>query len=886
MAGKKARSERGMGMTIAITAASAATMAAGAPGSPAHAAISADQRAGVVQSYEIPPGAMSKALNKIAGQNGLQLLYDARLTERLRTQGLAGSFSTREALDRLLTGTGLSYRFSRDGEDVAIMLAQNDRQRNDAGAEELPAIDIGAQRPASSGPGSDKPTLTPENSYVTPVVSVGTKTDTPVMNTPVNVQAVTRKAIEDQQAITLDEALRNVSGVFVGSSAAAGGFGGSRSNGIFIRGFQTTTIFRDGFRVAGTSQIDVTADRQLANVDSIEALKGPAAILYGLSQPGGIINVTTRDAKATPHYSLTQQIGSLALYRTTIGATGPLTDDKSLLYRLDMSYENNGAPFGSFIDLTSSERFFVAPVVKWNLTEQTSFKAEAEYSDNQSNLAIPISPLFKGSFITLPRNVNYGEKSPFHTPSVFAALSLSHKFDDDWSIKQRVAYNESDFSGKIVAIPLLLGSGANPTITRLSSEFGGRQTTFSTNLDIVGHFDLIGTRNTLLLGGDFYRTSSSFNTLAFPPYGTSTISLADPIHPGLPGSPFASLFTTQVRPSFNRQDTAGVYLQDEIELPYGVHVMAGARYQKIQQRLGFSAVINVFPRASVSSNITPDPLDAEHVTPRFGLLWRPQQWVSLYGNYTEGFGPNSGYVFPGTLAPPSDARSWEAGAKFEFFDGRLRATVDYYDLVKTNVPIKDTSPAHAVSGTCLAAGCVILAGEARSRGPEVDIQGELLPGWNVIVAYTNQDVRITKSSAANTDSGLGSVQAGQRFPNVPRNLASLSTTYEFQDATLKGLKVGVSYTYHGSQPVYDSNGGKYGVPPLLASWGTVDLMAGYRFDLDGVKTTAQVNVTNLLARTYYTAASIYDVPTTGFSLNGERNYGPPFAVRGLLRFEF
>ena len=75
------------------------------------------------------------------------------------------------------------------------------------------------------------------------------------------------------------------------------------------------------------------------------------------------------------------------------------------------------------------------------------------------------------------------------------------------------------------------------------------------------------------------------------------------------------------------------------------------------------------------------------LTPRFGLLWRPQQWVSVYGNYTEGFAANSATVYPGVLAPPSNARSWEAGANFEFFDGRLRATVDYYELTKTNIPI-------------------------------------------------------------------------------------------------------------------------------------------------------------------------------------------------------
>ena len=132
------------------------------------------------------------------------------------------------------------------------------------------------------------------------------------------------------------------------------------------------------------------------------------------------------------------------------------------------------------------------------------------------------------------------------------------------------------------------------------------------------------------------------------------------------------------------------------------------------------------------------------------------------GNYTEGFSPNKGFVYPGTLSPPSGATSWEAGAKFEFFEGRLRATVDYYDLVKTNVAITDPNFRTYKNGVCAAATCNIIAGEAHSSGPEVDIQGELLPGLNVSVAYTNQDVRISRGTS-NSD-GLSGFEPGQVFP--------------------------------------------------------------------------------------------------------------------------
>ncbi|WP_018266365.1 TonB-dependent siderophore receptor [Methylosinus sp. LW4] len=849
------------------------------------------------QTYDIPGGPMTDALNRLADMSGAQLAYDAALTRSIKSRGVSGKRTLPEALDELLAGTGLGYKFDPTGEYVAIMLAQADNGvRSDAGAEPLPPIDIGAERPRADGPGNGKPVLTPQNSYVVRNASTATKTDTPVMNTPINVQTITEKALQDQQAITLGEALRNVSGVTVPGGGAASS--SERGGYIFVRGFATTDIYRDGFRVApgGAQLFDAVSSRQLVNVQSVEVLKGPAAILYGRSEPGGIINLTTKDPEDTPHYSIGQQIGSLALYRTTASATGPLTQDKSILYRLDASYENNGAPFGSFVDDTHSTNFFIAPVVKWNLDEATSLKAEFEYADDKSSFHSWLTPRFNGSYITIPRNVNYATPDSEHMPTVLGSLTLAHKFDEDWSIKERVVYNHSYTSNGVSAAPFTAVPGTNGAqlITASVGGGSGEMSTISTNLDVVGHFDTLTVRHTLLLGGDYYRTSSTANGYFFLPGGFTTINSAFPLFPGVPTTsifvsnpllPFpipvslSTLFPPTSTIGFNRQDTAGLYVQDQLELPYGFHILAGARYQKIYQTSSSAVSTGVLASYPYPLRQSGSPLEEAKVTPRFGLLWRPQQWVSLYGNYTEGFAPNTGNVFPGTLAPPSSAVSWEAGAKFEFFDGALRAAADYYSLVKTNIPVTDTDVTHRCNG----ANCVLLSGEARSQGPELDIQGTLLPGWNIIVNYTNQDVRVTKgASRGNGQSGL---QPGQRFPNVPRNLASLWSTYEFQDGVLQGLKLGAGYTYHGSQPVYDQTGGIPGIIPLTASWGTVDLMAAYRFVVDGVKTTAQINVTNLFDRTYYTDATAAPA-TAGISVGSFRAYGAPFAVSGQLRVEF
>ena len=755
--------------------------------------------------------------------------------------------------------------------------------------EALPTIEVGAARPpvasgtsaggvgdtggagagsGAGGYGGAGPAQDPYNkSYVLQNASTGTKTNTPVMDTPLNVQSVSQKVLQDQQTTTLSTALQNFSGVSVadGSTISVAGTG---SSGIFVRGFATSTYYRDGFRL--DSGVDNISTRQLANVASVEVLKGPGAILYGLSEPGGVINIVTKEPLDAPYYAVQQQIGSLADYRTTIDATGPLNTDKSLLYRVNMSYENNGAPFGSLVDYTGAQSIFVAPVVKWNIDGSTWVKLEAEYNHYRSDSTyFPFDPLVNGVNVNLPRSTNYAPASPYLQTDLFAALTWSHQFDKDWSIKQQIAYyvdyfyNNGGEAYRVANIPF-------PAAALGWSAVLDTNTTYSTNVDITGHINTFGAEHTLLLGGDVY-----WGTVNYSDYyeGQQYNLLFNPINPGIQ-TPQCPCYPTQI---FNTQSTAGLYLQDQVKLPYNFFLLTGARYEYVRQ---------ASETGSASYNVQPAlPLTGQALTPRFGLLWRPQEWLSLYGNYTEGFGPQPAgtLIYPGVLGAPTSAESWEAGAKLELFGGKLRATADYFELVKTNVPTTDPNPAHL----CAGAPCALLVGAARSTGPELDIQGEVLPGWSVIASYTNDDVRVTKASPNDIPALGGALPAvGQRFPGVPRNQASLWTTYEFQnDSILKGFKIGAGYHYMGSRPVSDTTNYAPYIWPLNPSYGTVDLMAAYSFNYAGSKMTAQVNITNLFDRTYYPGESAF-LPLApgpqGFSF---RSYGAPFAVMGSLRAE-
>ena len=327
-----------MGSTAIALVLSAMTIHLGTPVIPAQASISPQESTGLARNYQIPAGSMDTALNAFADRSGLHVVFDAKLTERLNASGLSGVYSVEEGLDQLLAGTGLSYRLSENGRAVSIILAQADNgTMSDAsapGAEPLPQIDIGSASPqppgSGSGSGSGQGSADGKNAlggrltgYNAVNATSAMKMDTPIMQTPVAVQVVTRQTMDDQQAISVIDAIT--------TNASSVQPYPSYSEEYKVRGF-TSWVYRDGLQQWGTINLDTS------NVQSIEVLKGPAAILYGRLEPGGLVDVVIKRPLETPYYSVQEQVNSYGLARTTVDATGPLNSDHSLLYRFNGDY--------------------------------------------------------------------------------------------------------------------------------------------------------------------------------------------------------------------------------------------------------------------------------------------------------------------------------------------------------------------------------------------------------------------------------------------------------------------------------------------------------------------------------------------------------------------
>jgi iron complex outermembrane receptor protein len=296
------------------------------------------------RQYHIPAQSLNNALLKFSADSGVEILFAAD-----KVRGLNGSMSTSQALSQLLQGSGMSYRFV-DAKTVTVEQAptSNSSEPQSSGVTTLPTVTVEAD--------AGNPYNNPYNkSYTIRNSTTATKTDTPIFDTPVTVQVLSKAVMNSQQAVRAYDALQNVSGVF------AGAFSGVTYDPFIIRGFDVgNRHYRDGLRMPAHAQ-------SLAGIQQIEVLKGPAAMLYGRLQPGGLINFVSRQPLATPYYSLQQQFGSYDLYRTTVDATGPIDSEGKLLYRANLEYTDQN----SFIDFVSNERIAVEPSFTWHISDAT-----------------------------------------------------------------------------------------------------------------------------------------------------------------------------------------------------------------------------------------------------------------------------------------------------------------------------------------------------------------------------------------------------------------------------------------------------------------------------------------------------------------------------------
>jgi iron complex outermembrane receptor protein len=689
-----------------------------------------------------------------------------------------------------------------------------------------------------------------ERSYVKETATSASKTDIPIMETPFAVAVVPSQAIADQQAIRLSDVTKNVSGV-----QTNWGYG-QQYEGFALRGFETNTTLRDGVRapgVAGRASVDV------ANIEDVEVLKGPAAMLYGRLEPGGLINVVTKQPLVTPHFSLQQQVGSYNLSRTTADATGPLTSDGSVLYRVIGEYFSSDS---FFEHAPHGKTQFIAPSLAWRPAPKFQANVNVEYRNYDPLLADGIPAIG-----TRPANIpittwvgDLGDQG--NIKKTLVDVNASYLFNANWKVHGSVVANWQTYNAGEIT-PISLDETPGPTFGDLANGVwfvhapsNGRNLA----VDLTGHLQTGDVDHALLVGTDYYQLNFSYTGFVNGFAPIDTINIFNPTYSRPTGFGSHAAYSS-MPPDWATSGSIGwngVYAQDQIKLSKSVQVLAGGRYDWSRTSSG-QVLLEYAPPGTGINDLAQTTARETKFSPRLGLIYQPIPSLSLYGNYVQSlgtWGTQAGIAADvnGHPLPAERSASYEGGFKTEFFQSRLRSTFAVFNITKNNMATRDLSSPNP--------NALLAIGEARSRGVEVDMSGSLTNQINVIATYAFDAATFTKDNT-----GL----QGNAIANVPRHSGSLWVKAQVMPA----LFVGGGAVLRGERQGDNQNSFQ------LPGYATVDAVAGYAIKAGHSTVVPQINVTNLTNTRYFINTNVYDAyPRTGIMP------GQPRTVMASIKWEY
>lgn len=723
----------------------------------------------------------------------------------------------------------------------------------------LPPTTVEGQRPGAASPslspapfdptlppappGQGEGTLGARGDFASPPIqgykadssTTGTILNIPTLDFPGSVGTISQDLIRDQNALRLDDVLRNVSGV-----TRANDF--RRPESLFIRGFEVTNrdIRKNGF-------LDPTpAPRDLANIERVEILKGPASVLYGGGQPSGVVNFITKKPVPDSFLDATYTCGDFDLRRTTVDLNSPLFSD-DLLFRLNVAYEDQQ----SFRDFGFNERFFIAPALTWRIDCNTDFTVEFEHLKDRRRFDSGL-PTVNGRLGLLPIERFVGEPDDFQRFQDYHFTAfLHHKIDKDWSFRigANVMWHDSPSRG---TVPLVVASDFGIPLPTLLFRQRQEILTFeeqyySTIADLAGKFDLLGMEHRLVVGTElgWFRSTfqAGFSDLVTPTrfglFPTSPIDAAAPFY-GLPQPSSTGSFDSQ----FN-QDRYGFYAQDIVTLLPHLKLMTGLRFDIVRTDFDREFVPTFlspgFPRTVTEDTIT-------NVTPRIGLVYQPiEEVLSLYASYSESFNPPPGGAYRNAGAPQAETgRCYEAGVKADLLEKALSVTLSGFQIDRENVTVQDNLL------------FLTQVGAQQSRGLEASVVGNLTKYWSVNANYTYLDTEITEDA--------NPLLVGKPFRGIPNNSGSIWTRYNFVQADLDTIGVALGWVYLGER------GGDLADTFRLPSFNRWDAGFFYRRD----RFNFSLYLENLFDKEYYSSS------IDRFSVFP----GLPFNIRGTIGMTF
>lgn len=734
---------------------------------------------------------LPQALSDFSRVTGQSVVYTDEAPYGLNAPAVNGQMSAEQALQRLLGNSGLSFRRT-DSHTLALEPAPTE------GALNLDATTITSTRGESL-------------SYQPPETSSVMRSSASLQEIPQTVNVIPAQVIRDQAPRNLDDALANVSGITQGNTL------GSTQDSVMTRGFgdnRNGSIMRDGMPL-------VQGRGMNASVDRVEVLKGPASLLYGIQDPGGVVNLVSKKPELTQYNALTLRGSTYGDGKNGSGgafdSTGAL-GDSGFAYRMIVDHEDEDY----WRNFGTHRETLIAPSLAW-YGERTKLLFAYEHREF-------LTPFDRGTLIdprtNHPLDISRKERldEPFNDMEGRSDLyhfEADHELNDDWKAHFGYSWNRETYDASQVRVTAI--NTRNGTLTRsMDGTRNAISTDRFTTASLEGKVNVLGMQHDLVFGVDdeyrkIYREDlirqKSLSTFSYlnPVYGRevmgTTVSAPD------------SAQTDELR-------SDSVFLQDSIHLNEQWILVAGGRFQEYDQYAGKGVPF----KANTDSN-------GQKWVPRAGLVYRYTDALSFYGSYTESFKPNStiaplsgsSTVLDGSIAP-EEAKSWELGARLDM-PGSITGNIALFDIKKRNVLVANSEGPTTIYSA---------AGEVRSRGLEVDVSGQLSEHWNLIGSYAYTDAEVTEDPD----------YKGKRLQNVAKNSGSLSAVYDFGNVFGGDqLRVGAGARYVGERAGNAVN--DFDLP----SYTVADAFATYDTRVEGQKVKFQLNVKNLFDRTYYTSSA-------------------------------
>lgn len=697
--------------------------------------------------YHIPAGPLASALNQFVRQAGATLLFTPDQVQSLTTKGLDGRYSVAEGLAVLLKGSDLVAQSGVEGYTLErVSHAAGNFDRHDESVSQLPEVAVQARA-------EEETASTPVKGYVAKRGITATKTDTALLETPQSISVITRDELDMRNVQRDGDALRYTAGVF---SENYGNDVRPTFDVGTIRGFDpsTTGMYRDGLRETNGLWSRMSTD--IYNIERMEVLKGPSSVLYGQSEPAGVINKVTKKPTEVPMKQIDLQIGNYDRYQGGFDVGGPIDDDGKVLYRVVGLVRNSDSQYKYDNDHRSQDsRELLAPSLTIKPSEKTTLTLQAEYLHVKTGVPFTVGTATTTSNIMLgDYTYDKNERKQYSMGYLF-----EHVFNDAWTLRQNFRVNRVDFQYARMGMSGLSGSILSRSKSLIDEQLQGvavdNQAQFKFNTGSIRH--------TALFGFDFQRSAYTVRDgdavdnadvldLSNPEYGKS---IADPA------------LTTKNRQALRQ---SGLYVQDQIKLDdHWVITLSGRKD---------------WARADTANKIAQTAYDQNDTdfTYRTGLAYVFDNGLAPYISHSTSFNPAVGVAASGRALKPTTGKQNEVGIRYMPAGTSNIYTLSLFDLTQQNVTAYD------------AFFNAYQTGEIQSRGIEMEIKTRLAENLNMIAALTYSNVEITKTN------GLG--KKGDSPPYVPEKGASVWMDYKLASGWLSGVSVGGGVRYVGH-----SNGG-------------------------------------------------------------------------------